>query len=876
MQNIVLSYDPYRMKTQMSVDGIDVCENENYSRFKEFIQNGTPMQTWIEPIPYLDWRGFVNEISDEDTNDNVHIDFSGRIIDLEDLKRSVAAQNDKRSETTKVKYVFNHVKILDDMTLSQNIENVVSELETPMFQQLIRQRGSKSLNDKYNALKDNYRLAQENDFYIVFAGLYSSGKSTLLNAVIRHDVLPTSFKTCTSKNCRIRHDRSIGNKVSLTCFGQNDEVVIPKRVFDSDEECEKAFSEICPIKDKNSEDKYPDVVTMELSADLSHLYPKNISNDKFNIVLIDTPGMDSAQSSENGVNKHAQIAMEAITMENKPMIILCVDAQTYENKSIGEFMREIVVQANKENSGFNDRFLFLMNKSDCVQYKNGESAEELKSEFAEYLTDHNKWNITADDHELNEISKAASCFVPRIFMTTAGCAYAIQRDALNFSDEQLDIDENYDLKSNLEKFMGKICDRKRDNFFLSKYCDIPHYRKNEIESEFQNALENNDRIRATELQCGLVSVEYAIRDYIERYAYPIKVRGVLSTFEDVLEDVRSFQNGIVESLKEAEKNLGESHSEREEATERKKSAETKSNALKLAKDKIDEQQRSLNQIKFNPSEIYRIIENFKAEIDKDRDIQRIYQNDEIKTGQKSKDKVITEINNLMSDIRSLMQRKISDANRELIKVKNSYDGQLKEIFGYLSSAVDQLKKSGALNYDSYDFTKSLIWTSNFSYMSAADVASASSGLRESIKDSTTKTETVWNSKKEDYKASWNPFKKLASLFMSDTIEQIVDVSGFYKTAPLKKALSNYFNQLDQESKKMGDYFTKEINSSKYKVNTLTKQLLNEIDAFYADIEKQRAEIERCGKSIEELNKKIESEKKINEWLIKLSEEISGV
>ena len=112
--------------------------------------------------------------------------------------------------------------------------------------------------------------------------------------------------------------------------------------------------------------------------------------------------------------------------------------------------------------------------------------------------------------------------------------------------------------------------------------------------------------------------------------------------------------------------------------------------------------------------------------------------------------------------------------------------------------------------------------------------------------------------------------------MSDTIEQIVDVSGFYKTAPLKKALTNYFNQLDQESKKMGDYFTEEINSSKYKVNTLTKQLLNEIDAFYADIEKQRAEIERCGMSIEELNKKIESEKKINEWLIKLSEEISGV
>lgn len=876
MQNIVLSYDPYRMKTQMSVDGIDVCENENYSRFKEFIQNGTPMQTWIEPIPYLDWRGFVNEISDEDTNDNVHIDFSGRIIDLEDLKRSVAAQNDKRSETTKVKYVFNHVKILDDMTLSKNIEKVVSELETPMFQQLIRQREGKSLNDKYNALKDNYRLAQENDFYIVFAGLYSSGKSTLLNAVIRHDVLPTSFKTCTSKNCRIRHDRSIGNKVSLTCYGQNDEVVIQKRVFDSDEECAKAFSEICPIKDKNSEDKYPDVVTMELSADLSHLYPKNISDDKFNIVLIDTPGMDSAQSSENGVNKHAQIAMEAITMENKPMIILCVDAQTYENKSIGEFMREIVVQANKENSGFNDRFLFLMNKSDCVQYKNGESAEELKSEFAEYLTDHNKWNITADDHELNEISKAASCFVPRIFMTTAGCAYAIQRDALNFSDEQLDIDENYDLKSNLEKFMEKICDRKRDNFFLSKYCDIPHYRKNEIESEFQNALENNDRIRATELQCGLVSVEYAIRDYIERYAYPIKVRGVLSTFEDVLEDVRNFQNGIVESLNEAEKHLGESNSEREEASERKQRAEEKRNEVKSAQDKIEEQLRKLKQIKFDSNEIPKIIEDFMVEIEKDSVKEQITQNDRIETGQKAKYEVEAEINNLMSYIRSLMQSGISKANSELIKVKNSYDRTLKNIFGCLSSAVDELKKSGALNYDSYDFTKSLFWTSNFSSMSEADVDSASSNMIQSIKNSTTKNETVWNKKKDEYKASWNPFRKIASLFMPDTIKQVTIVPGSYNTAPLRKILSDYFVQLGKESEKMGEYFTGEIESSKVKVKNLLEQLPGEINAFYKDIKKQSEEIERCESSIDELNKKIESEQKINDWLIKLSEEISGV
>ena len=82
-----------------------------------------------------------------------------------------------------------------------------------------------------------------------------------------------------------------------------------------------------------------------------------------------TPGMDSAQSSKNGSNRHAETALEAIGMDSKPMILLCADANKYEDKSIGEFMREIIEQSKKEESGFNDRFLFLMNKSDAIEYR---------------------------------------------------------------------------------------------------------------------------------------------------------------------------------------------------------------------------------------------------------------------------------------------------------------------------------------------------------------------------------------------------------------------------------------------------------------------------------------------------------------------------
>ena len=45
---VEIKYNPYKMETEMRVDGIDVCSDEkNYGDFKRLIKCGTPLQTWI-------------------------------------------------------------------------------------------------------------------------------------------------------------------------------------------------------------------------------------------------------------------------------------------------------------------------------------------------------------------------------------------------------------------------------------------------------------------------------------------------------------------------------------------------------------------------------------------------------------------------------------------------------------------------------------------------------------------------------------------------------------------------------------------------------------------------------------------------------------
>ena len=69
MRDIEIHYNPYKMKTTMRIEGIDVCQSSDYSSIKEFIEHNIPLQTWIEPIPYLNWNVFFDEISDPENND---------------------------------------------------------------------------------------------------------------------------------------------------------------------------------------------------------------------------------------------------------------------------------------------------------------------------------------------------------------------------------------------------------------------------------------------------------------------------------------------------------------------------------------------------------------------------------------------------------------------------------------------------------------------------------------------------------------------------------------------------------------------------------------------------------------------------------------
>lgn len=335
----------------------------------------------------------------------------------------------------------------------------------------------------------------------MFAGIYSSGKSTILNYLMRHNVLPVSSETCTKLRCRIKHDKNVGNNVRFRVW--DDGRKIYDEIFKDDKRCLEQLEKLSAKKE----------IEVEIGVNLSHLYPKNITDDKFTIVLIDTPGVDSAQSQNGSENEHADTALKAINDKKMPMVIICAKADDYESTAIGNFMGNIIKRSQREKAGFKDRYIFMLNKSDCLT--GDKELKDRKKTFIDYLTNPDKWGGIED-----EIKEDAEKFVPNIFYTSAGAASAIEFGVCDLQPGEIDPS----LTPLCSAYMMLKFGVYNYRIPLIEQEDIPEYRKKEYIEQFEEAKKNNDEKEALKIQSGMPAFENAIKDYIERYAFPIKVR----------------------------------------------------------------------------------------------------------------------------------------------------------------------------------------------------------------------------------------------------------------------------------------------------------------------------------------------------------------
>lgn len=600
MLKVFIKYDPYEMKSTVKVNGAEIQKSKSGDpHLKKFLDSKIhiPIQSWIDPIDRDGWKGLLGVLCDMNDKD-ITVEFSGRAMDYESVKKSLNAQNESGKYGAALTFCELTEEIIPDVKMKENIDIVIKLMLTDEFKKIVGESQSKDLLDKYEHLQGIYDEIKLEEFRVVFTGTYSSGKSSTINVLLGKNLLPTASGTCTAKICRIIHSHVSEGlaKVAYLAKGRKKEYICQ-----TDEEVQE--------KIKGAEEA---VETIEVYTDLSRLYPSGIEKD-FKLVIIDTPGTDSATGNDTkkareeakrlSKKSHIDITKEILQSKKKEMVVLISDNRL-EGDNIVKLLDIIEESSEQDGGAFNDRFLFVMNMCDSLRYSNK----------GETLSNYIK-NFIGNIKKIPNSSQIRNIVNPRVFPVASGAALAIVN---GFTDEP-DMMEGGSKKAELYDYYEAFCKK------------IYHYDPTKLNSDFEQKIEQikagysnyfnycleQESSISEALRCeymkkldgvlsvpervlihsGVPALEDAIREYIRSYAFPIKVRRLLNCFTDILCELDNLNKTEEDLLEAAKKKCSSVGSLRQEKEKEEWEKEKRKNRLQSVKGHMAHASKKIDKIK---------------------------------------------------------------------------------------------------------------------------------------------------------------------------------------------------------------------------------------------------------------------------------------
>ena len=445
-------------------------------------------------------------------------------------------------------------------------------------------------------------------------------------------------------------------------------------------------------------------------------------------------------------------------------------------------------------------------------------------------------------------------------MISAYNYFALNQGVADFSEEEInESEEKQNLSDAYDDFYKKVVRRKNNNYFLSQTCDIPSYRKKQYQEDFEAALED-DEDKALKIQTGICCIEGAIRDYIARYAYPLKVRDLMSTFDLLLDSVKEFSDVQAEIVKERISDMGKDISEKEEVERKKQTEEEKEKNLSDLRKQVQSQKNKINNININVDKL--------QQIRRDMD-EKIENNDSVARVRKSSDKeVLTdrEIAKLSGDISSIFKDTWDETNKVFNKIKRDYKDKINSICDNLNKIAVKLQ---GYNIYGYNFSSSL----SFKKIQLKDAKNLESEIKNTKEIKSHEIiETQRNPIKDVEYENWQIFKKIGQWFAADTIEVSKTVNeNIYSLESLNYYLTdmrwqltklscgmevNYVNELEAMKKNAAKMADNVVNDISTVVETIS-DYKNQIDALGDNIEKLQAVVDECNDTVEWLNQLVD-------------------
>src|SRR5690554_6520493 len=415
------------------------------------------------------------------------------------------------------------------------------------------QYAEKSKNDIVkNALQpnvENIKNHRSTKIEVPVIATMSSGKSTLLNALIGQDFLHEDTGATTATTCDIIVNNNlkqfVARAIDIEATETNQNISEFLKDWNS-----KAYANI------NEEKKYP-----RLRLEIEGPIP-NLNTSNFNLSFIDTPGPNSAQHSHHKEKTFSYLK----DSQNLPIVLYVLDPEKMDSND-DDFTLEEISKVFKKNNKSIDRIVFVYNKIDREDIEE-KPIKNILNKVEAFL-------------ERKGIKNA------KIFPLSAQYAKFVQ------IEECLKRNHKSDLNSFRNKFRPELSEGYL-GYQLLEYAPLTNYQKEKLNNSISNSELDADLVYS-----GLASLKLYIEDYIinhhKKNQYK-ELRNIVNKVSEQIKTTIQLEEERLEEITEGEKKEREDNQKKqiEQLQKKKEEAFEEIYKIKVEKKFIDETSKEVN------------------------------------------------------------------------------------------------------------------------------------------------------------------------------------------------------------------------------------------------------------------------------------------
>ena len=327
MKQVFVKYNPYKLETAIKVNGQDIAKD---SMLHKLIK-GKRLQEWVGKFPELLVKD-LNAVEFE-------IEFYGMDLDWDDFEE--AFEIAKSNGTIKdAKLTFTEARSDDD--IKDKIVNIFNDLQEGPIDDFRDPKLEKAFENINKAV-----------FPINVIATMSSGKSTLINALLRKKLMPSKNEACTA---------------TITEILDTDGKKFIAAVYDTEDNLLENVAELTYEKMNELNDN-EEVYRISAEGNIPFLDARSTA-----LMLVDTPGPNNAQNQA-----HKNTTYRAINSDSNNLILYVLNGTQLSTNDDASLLNYVAEQIKKGGKQARDRFLFVINKMDGFNPEEEDIAKAIQS-----------------------------------------------------------------------------------------------------------------------------------------------------------------------------------------------------------------------------------------------------------------------------------------------------------------------------------------------------------------------------------------------------------------------------------------------------------------------------------------------------------------